>query len=375
MPVQMQKLNSEEPEDTDTHTHTHSEQVNETVTNHEHPFDNASSLSYIFYSWLTPLIDLGATRPLDFNDVYTTPPSLSAKHVYDLFQHYYDQEQKKSPNSNTNSNTNPNSNTIPNPNSNPNSNSNNQNLGWILMKCSMRPLLLSSLNFTIFAIVSLLQPYFIVKILEYVANGEVDFLGVKSGVLISIGLALFSFIGIVSFSIGFTQIQEVGFRTRNILISKIFSKSLNISSYTRNKQTTGEIVTLMAADTERYWVCVLLSNWLWLSPSIIGISLILLIIEFGLAAVIVTGVVGLWFLAFSRSSSLVGYYRAKIVKLTGERVKLMNEALQGIRVIKLYAWEDPTVDRIEKIRKQETDLMMSYQLTKMFNTVRMECTK
>jgi hypothetical protein len=72
---------------------------------------------------------------------------------------------------------------------------------------------------------------------------------------------------------------------------------------------------------------------------------------------------------------LVGYYRAKIVKLTGERVKLMNEALQGIRVIKLYAWEDPTVDRIEKIRKQETDLMMSYQLTKMFNTVSMECTK
>ena len=309
------------------------------------PYDTASLLSFVFYGWLTPLIKLGSKRPLEFEDVYQTPASLRSSVVFELFQSVWDKEQES------------------------NSGSGANNLGWMLVRCNMRPLLLSAVAFFLFAIVSLLQPYFIVKILEYVANGEVNFFGVTSGILISLGLVVMSFVGIVSFSVGFTQIQEVGFRTRNILIAKIFNKSLNISSCTRNERTTGDIVTLMSADTERYWVCVLLCNWLWLSPSIIGISLILLIVEFGLAAVIVTVVVGIWFLAFSRSSSLVGYYRAKIVKLTGERVKLMNEALQGIRVIKLYSWERPTVERIEQIRKQETDLMMRYQLTKMFNTV------
>lgn len=309
------------------------------------PYDTASLLSFVFYGWLSPLIELGAKKPLDFDDVYHTPASLSSSVVFELFQSVWDKEQENNPGSGANK------------------------LGWMLVRCSIRPLLLSAFWFFLFAVVSLLQPYFIVKILEYVANGEVDFFGVKSGILISVGLAAFSFIGIVSFSIGFTQIQQVGFSTRNILITKIFNKSLNISNFARSQRTTGEIVTLMSADTERYWVCVLMCNWLWLSPSIIAISLILLIIEFGLAAVIVTVVVAFWFLAFSKSSSLVGYYRAKIVKLTGERVKLMNEALQGIRVIKLYAWEGPTVERIEQIRKQETDLIMRYQLTKMFNTV------
>ncbi len=47
----------------------------------------------------------------------------------------------------------------------------------------------------------------------------------------------------------------------------------------------------------------------------------------------------------------------------------MNEALQGVRVIKLYCWEGPTVERIDNIREQETQYMLHYQLTKMFNTV------
>lgn len=317
----------------------------EEVEKKPNPYDTASLLSYTFYWWLTPLIDLGSKRPLEFEDVYQTPASLRSSVVYDLFESIWDKEQELHPGSGAN------------------------NLGWMLLRCNLRPLLLSAFWFSLFAIVSLLQPYFIVNILEYVANGEVNFFGVKSGILISIGLAVFSFLGIVSFSIGFTEIQQVGFRTRNILIAKIFNKSLKISSSTRNKQTTGEIVTLMSADTERYWMSILMWNWLWLAPAIIVISLILLVIEFGLAAVVVTVVVGCWFLAFSRSSSLVGYYRSKIVKLTGERVKLMNEALQGIRVIKLYAWEDPTVERIEQIRKRETHLNMHYQLTKLFNTV------
>jgi ATP-binding cassette subfamily C (CFTR/MRP) protein 1 len=309
------------------------------------PQDSSSFLSQTFYQWLTPLIDLGAERPLELDDVYNVPAALQSETVYDLFQSVWDEEQVANPGSGA------------------------RNLAVMLRRCSRKPLIIAVVNFSIFALVSLAQPYFLVKILEYVATGEVNFLGVESGVLISLGLGLLSFIGIVCFSIAFTHIYECGFRTRNILIAKIFNKSLKISSFARNKQTTGDIVTLMAADTERIWMFILCSNWLWLAPAIIFISLLLLIIEFGQAAVVVTAVVALWFAVFYKSSSMVGSYRSRIVKLTGERVKLMNEALQGIRVIKLYAWETPIVDRIDRIRKQETDLMMQYQLTKMFNTV------
>jgi hypothetical protein len=36
-----------------------------------------------------------------------------------------------------------------------------------------------------------------------------------------------------------------------------------------------------------------------------------------------------------------------------ERLKLTNELLMGIRVVKLYAWERPLCDKIAAIRKRE----------------------
>jgi ATP-binding cassette subfamily C (CFTR/MRP) protein 1 len=56
----------------------------------------------------------------------------------------------------------------------------------------------------------------------------------------------------------------------------------------------------------------------------------------------------------------IGRLRQKMIKLTDERVKLINEMLQSIRVIKLYAWEDPLEKRVEKVRNAETAYLLSY---------------
>lgn len=56
----------------------------------------------------------------------------------------------------------------------------------------------------------------------------------------------------------------------------------------------------------------------------------------------------------------VGILRRSLVQFTDERVKLINEILQGIRVIKLYAWEVPTEDRIYKTRDKELRLISRY---------------
>lgn len=41
------------------------------------------------------------------------------------------------------------------------------------------------------------------------------------------------------------------------------------------------------------------------------------------------------------------------MKLKDERSKMCSEILNGIKVIKLYAWEIPMMETIEKIRKTE----------------------
>jgi hypothetical protein len=51
--------------------------------------------------------------------------------------------------------------------------------------------------------------------------------------------------------------------------------------------------------------------------------------------------------------------RAAMIKFTDERVKWMNEVLQGIKAVKLHSYEDRFTDRILAIRNNEVS-----QLTK-----------
>lgn len=43
--------------------------------------------------------------------------------------------------------------------------------------------------------------------------------------------------------------------------------------------------------------------------------------------------------------------------LQDERLRLTNELLMGIRVVKLYAWEEPMMENIEEVRRREVLLI------------------
>jgi ABC transporter transmembrane region len=45
------------------------------------------------------------------------------------------------------------------------------------------------------------------------------------------------------------------------------------------------------------------------------------------------------------------------VKVTDTRVKLMNEILSGVRVLKYYAWEKPFAHKVEIVREEELQLL------------------
>ena len=46
-----------------------------------------------------------------------------------------------------------------------------------------------------------------------------------------------------------------------------------------------------------------------------------------------------------------GCYRLKAAKVTDNRVRVMNEIISGMRLIKMYAWEWAFHEYVKKIRK------------------------
>ena len=52
-------------------------------------------------------------------------------------------------------------------------------------------------------------------------------------------------------------------------------------------------------------------------------------------------------------ASMSSFLRLKVVTITDKRVTMMSEIVNSIRLIKMYAWEQPFIQRIDKLRKEE----------------------
>ena len=56
----------------------------------------------------------------------------------------------------------------------------------------------------------------------------------------------------------------------------------------------------------------------------------------------------------------IGKLRRKVLKYSDSRVKMMNEILTGIRIIKFYAWEKPFGKEVDRLRGKELKALTQY---------------
>ena len=155
----------------------------------------------------------------------------------------------------------------------------------------------------------------------------------------------------------FHRMFLVGLRIRTALISSIFRKALVMSNTARKESTVGEIVNLMAVDAQRFMDLVTYLNMIWSAPLQISLAIYFLwgilgpSVLAGLAVMIilipVNGVIA------NKAKNL----QIKQMKNKDERVKLMNEVLNGIKVLKLYAWEPSFEQQVLKIRDKEVKVL------------------
>ncbi|KRZ85197.1 Multidrug resistance-associated protein 1, partial [Trichinella sp. T8] len=149
----------------------------------------------------------------------------------------------------------------------------------------------------------------------------------------------------------------IGMKIKSMLLSAIFEKSLRLSYEARKDTTTGEIVNLMSVDVQKlvdvfpyiilFWsapmqICIAIGSlWQLLGPSVMA-GVFVLLLTFPINFVL---------------SSLQRKCQANQMKFKDTRIKMMNEILNGIRMLKFHAWELAFRDRISKIRQQELNVL------------------
>ncbi|KAF4142647.1 ABC transporter transmembrane region [Phytophthora infestans] len=216
----------------------------------------------------------------------------------------------------------------------------------------------------IFALSS--QSYVAQAVLQFLA-GEVNIFHVENGYWLLVFMAAASILAASSLTYVFFVSSRTGANMRSLVMDLVYQKSLRFSCVARQQYSTGEVLTLMSVDAERVFTVMMESPWLVVGPVSFVISVVLIgfLFDFTSAA---GGAVTL--MVVSIASVQFGNTIARIQHdLLDERVKVTSESLQGIRVMKFYAWEELLAHRVEKIRAKEIALLRKFHLYQVVNTV------
>jgi len=140
---------------------------------------------------------------------------------------------------------------------------------------------------------------------------------------------------------------------RGALISMIYDKITNLSIYSMNQISLGRLVNIVANDVNVFERTGLFFTCLVTAPLLVVAVTALLWHFFNVTVLIGVGYVVLTFPILKIFAKLSNKPRDRQNQITDERVKLTNEIIEGIRLLKMYTWELIFRDTVKETRKKE----------------------
>ncbi|TMW55714.1 hypothetical protein Poli38472_010596 [Pythium oligandrum] len=308
-----------------------------------HPLERASWLSQLTLWWVNSALARGYKRHLEADDVWALPPADRAEVLQHVFEQYYADGDNDAPLARI------------------------SRAMWHSTKGDMAlAIALHVLN----AAATVLQPLLIKALLEFIQGDDVSFMGVSSGYGLAVLLTVMSVVGVTALDFGQQLTVRAGMNARMIAINATFQKLLRLTSTARQAISSGDIITLAGVDSERLYDGYTYGLWSFLSPFMALTCCILIGVEMGVYVGLVAVACSVGILVYAMSNSrYMASVRREILQIAGERVKVTNEVLQGIRMIKMYGWEESSVLRVSNIRDREVRLLRKYAHLRVQNFV------
>ncbi|KAJ7290727.1 multidrug resistance-associated ABC transporter [Mycena rebaudengoi] len=342
------------------------------------PEQNASIFSRLVFAWLSPILSVGFSRPLEANDLWSLPPerltNVMAQKLQDNFYARCPPEKRPlymqgSGSSSESSVSDAKQETkSDDPKAKKQKSPYDSSLGKALHGTFFTPfwtagvlLFIAETLRTTTPLVNQVLLTWLVKSYVYVRLNDEERqafnIGKPQGIGYGIGLAFALFAMQESASLLTNHSYQLGMRNgllvRTSIIGSIFRKSLRLSGRARLEHSVGQITTMISSDAEKFDLLSYLAHYTWIAPLQLIIVIGLLIKTIGVSALVGFG---LLIVAAPPQAILVKIMfdqRVKGVKITDARVRLITEVLQGIRLVKLYGWEDFYVERIQEMRTRE----------------------
>ncbi|XP_070847153.1 ATP-binding cassette sub-family C member 3 isoform X2 [Chaetodon trifascialis] len=148
-----------------------------------------------------------------------------------------------------------------------------------------------------------------------------------------------------------------GMNVRTAIIGAIYRKALVITNAAKRSSTVGEVVNLMSVDAQRFMDLTTFLNMLWSAPLQIILALYFLWQNLGPSVLAGVAVMVMLIPFNSVIAMKTRAYQVEQMQYKDSRIKLMNEILNGIKVLKLYAWENSFKEKVLAIRQKELNVL------------------
>ncbi|XP_019852708.1 PREDICTED: multidrug resistance-associated protein 4-like isoform X2 [Amphimedon queenslandica] len=292
----------------------------------------------LFFCWVDPLFCLGSKRSLEFNDLYAHPSEADSNYLLNKFNKYWfvelqRKERGQSP---------------------------RLFIAWL--KCFWWKVILHGvlISFNVACMITLSE--LLGSLVDYFVIESPTPDDTKMALLFAMGITLSS-LGIMFFHAHhFHQGFLTGFYTKIMFTGLIYKKTLQLSQATVGKLSVGHIVNLASNDVHKFDEAFARYHFLWIGPLHVMVVTYLLYIEVQWSAFVATALLVFQIPLHLTVLKFFSKLRFKAAKMTDRRVKVMNEVISGIRVIKMYAWEYAFRDLVATIRRTELFIVLKYYL-------------
>lgn len=287
--------------------------------------ENVGLLSQVLVTWLSPLLSLGYRRPLQASDLPPLRPTFQAENLGRTLSTTWAARKSKA--------------------------ISRYSFIRATLDAYGGPFYAAGLLKLMGDICGISSPMLMGQIVRDLKMGGK--LGMLSGVGLCFAIFALQMVNTLTVNTYFSITMQTGLRIRTATSTLLYGKALRLSAKARQSFSTGQIVNLMSTDAGRMEMAVSYVHYIWSGPFQIIVILALLFRLLGWIAF-----VGFVFLLVgipiqSRITTRLSRYRKETAATTDKRVRLMQEIIQGIRVIKFYSWEVSFLGKLLDTRDQE----------------------
>ncbi|RKF55054.1 Metal resistance protein YCF1 [Golovinomyces cichoracearum] len=305
----------------------------------ESPIEYATVFSILTFSWMTPMMRAGYSKYLTEDDLWNVEKRNTTKATGDSFSKAWNAELEKSESRNAHQK------------------GKKPSLWMAVIKAFYGPYLRGSLFKVISDTLAFVQPQLLRLIIAFVKSYKKGNPGppqpIVHGILISLAMFAASIFQTIALHQYFQRAFDTGMRVRIALTSAIYKKSLKLSNEGRSNKTTGDIVNLMAVDTQRLQDLTQYGQQLWSAPfQIILCSLSL----YNLLGVSMFAGLGVMILMIPINGVIARFMKTlqeKQMKYKDSRTKLITEIINNMKSIKLFAWGNAFSQKLNFIRNDQ----------------------